>query len=57
MKPKEISDRKSQELNEALEFAHQVDKKIQEFNLSSAQVAEKWQKKAENKVRQDKNLN
>ena len=54
MKSKEISDRKLQELNEALEFAHQVDSKIQEFNLSSAQVAEKWQKRAENEVDRDK---
>lgn len=54
MKSKKINKQKLQELNKALEFAKQVDEKIQEFNLSSARVAEKWQQKAENKVKQDK---
>lgn len=35
-------------LEEALEFAQEVDKKIQNFNISSAQIADKWQKKVEN---------
>jgi hypothetical protein len=54
MKSKEINEQKLQELNEALEFAKQVDRKILEFNLSSARVAEKWQQKAETKISQDK---
>jgi hypothetical protein len=53
--PPEINEQKLQELNEAVEFAKQVDEKIQKFNFSSAQVAEKWQQKAENKDRLDKN--
>jgi hypothetical protein len=51
---KKISDRKSQELDEALKFSQMVDKKIQEFNFDSAQFAEKWQKKAEDRASQDK---
>jgi hypothetical protein len=55
MKSKKINDRKLQELNEVLEFAEQVNRKIQEFNLSSAQVAEKWQRKAEYKITKEQN--
>jgi hypothetical protein len=40
----------NQELDEALEFAQEVDEKIQGFNTSSAQIADKWQKKVESKV-------
>jgi tRNA U54 and U55 pseudouridine synthase Pus10 len=54
MTSKKISTRKLQELDEALEFAYQVDKKLQEFNFSSAQVAEKWQKKVEKNNQKNK---
>ncbi|MGF1542703.1 MAG: hypothetical protein ACFCU5_20060 [Pleurocapsa sp.] len=53
--PPEINEQKLQELNEAVEFTKQLDEKIQKFNLSSAQVAEKWQQKVQNKDKQDKN--
>lgn len=39
-----------QALDEALEFAEEIERKIQEFNSNSAITAEKWQKKAENKL-------
>ena len=41
-------------LDEALDYAQQVNKKIQEFDFSSGKVAEKWQKKVEN---QEKKVN
>lgn len=50
MKSPEINN-KMRAFYEALEFAQKVDKKIQKFNTSSARVADKWQKKVENKVK------
>jgi hypothetical protein len=49
----ETNSKKIQALNEALKFAQEVDKKIQDFNNSSAQIAEKWQKKAEDKTKKN----
>lgn len=46
----ETNNKKMQALGEALKFAQEVDKKIQDFNNSSAAIAEKWQKKAEDKA-------
>lgn len=43
-----INNNKMKALDEALEFAQEVEKKIQDFNNSSAQIADKWQKKVEN---------
>ncbi|VEP16924.1 hypothetical protein H1P_510027 [Hyella patelloides LEGE 07179] len=54
-KKNDNNDNKIRELNEALEFAQQVDQKIQEFNVSSAQVANKWQNKVENQVKTSNN--
>jgi hypothetical protein len=45
-----INNNKTKALDEALEFAQEVDKKMQDFNTSSAQIADKWQKKVESKV-------
>ena len=47
MKPQKIEKIDLKELNESLEFAKAIDKKLQEFNHSSEKVAEKWQKRAE----------
>ena len=47
MKPEEVKELKIQELNEALNFAREVDKKIKEYDLASEKVAAKWQKKVE----------
>lgn len=47
MKPQKIDKIDIKELNESLKFAKAIDEKLQEFNKSSAKVAEKWQKKAE----------
>ncbi|MGK7948155.1 MAG: hypothetical protein AB4368_04955 [Xenococcaceae cyanobacterium] len=55
MKPQKINDTKMHELNKALEFAQEIDKKIQDFNASSAKVANKWQKKVENQVKKINN--
>ena len=49
MKPQKI-----EKLNKALNFAQEVDRKIQNFNDSSAKVAEKWQKKVEDRVQKIK---
>jgi hypothetical protein len=45
-----INSKKMQALDEALKFAQEADEKIQDFNNSSAEIAEKWQKKAEDKT-------
>lgn len=45
-----INNDKKQTLGEALKFAEEIELKIQEFNSDSAKTAEKWQKKAENKL-------
>ena len=47
MKPQKTEKIDIKELNKSLKFAEAIDIKIQEFNNSSAKVAEKWQKKAE----------
>lgn len=47
MKPQKTEELKIKELNEALELAEEIDRKIHKFNASSAKVAEKWQKKVE----------
>ena len=47
MKPEQTNNLKIQDLNEALNFAKEVNRKIQEYNLASEKVAEKWQKKVE----------
>jgi hypothetical protein len=47
MKPQKTEELKIKELNEALDFAETIERKIHEFNASSAKVAEKWQKKVE----------
>jgi len=44
------NDDKKQALGEALEFAKEIEQKIQEFNSDSAKTAEKWQKKVEHKL-------
>jgi hypothetical protein len=46
----ETNSKKMQALDEALNFAQEVDKKIQDYNKSSAEIAEKWQKKAEERT-------
>lgn len=45
MKPEKTNKLKMQELNEALNFAKEVDNKIQEYDLTSEKVAAKWQKR------------
>jgi hypothetical protein len=50
MTSQKINNSKKKALDEALEFAQEIDKKLQNFNTSSAQIADKWQKKIENKV-------
>lgn len=55
MKPQKINDAKMDELDKALEFAQKVDRTIQEFNASSAKLADKWQKKVENQVKKINN--
>ncbi len=50
MTSQKINNNNKKAVNEALEFAQEVDKKIQDFNNSSTQIADKWQKKAENQV-------
>lgn len=47
MKPQKIKKLKIQELNEVLELAQKIDKKIKDFDVSSAKIAEKWQTKVE----------
>jgi uncharacterized protein YoxC len=49
----ETNNKKMQALDEALKFAQEVDKKIQGFNNSSAEIAEKWQNKAEEKTKKN----
>jgi hypothetical protein len=49
----ETNSKKMQALSEALKFAQEVDKKIQDFNKSSVEIAEKWQKKAEEKTKKN----
>ena len=55
MKPQKTEELIIKELNEALELAQKVDRKIQNFNDISAQVAEKWQKKVEDRVKKINN--
>jgi hypothetical protein len=50
MTSQKINNNKKKALKEALELAQEVDKKIQNFNTNSAQIADKWQKRIENKV-------
>jgi hypothetical protein len=50
MTSQKTNNNKKKGLDEALEFAQEVDKKMQDFNTSSAQIADKWQKKVESKV-------
>ena len=47
MKPEEVKELQIQELNEALNFAKEVDEKIKKYNRASEKVAAKWQKKVE----------
>jgi uncharacterized protein YoxC len=49
----ETNSKKMHALDEALKFAQEVNQKIQDFNNSSAEIAEKWQKKAENKTKKN----
>jgi uncharacterized protein YoxC len=49
MTTQKTNNNKKKALDEALEFAQEIDKKIQDFNTSSAHIADKWQKRIENK--------
>ena len=55
MKPQKIKKINIKELNESLKFAQAIDEKLEEFNKSSAKIAEKWQKKAEDKDKKNNN--
>ena len=51
MKSHKADKRTIQELNEALDFAKEIDEKLQDFDVSSARIADKWQKKVEDRVK------
>lgn len=55
MTPDKAERLKIKELNEALEFAQEIEQKLQEFDISSAKVAEKWQNKVEDRVKKTNN--
>ena len=55
MTPHKAEGLKIKELNEALEFAQEVEHILQEFDVSSAKVADKWQNKVEDRVKKINN--